>query len=74
MASKEDIELGSSSAGNDMDAVRPVNPPERVSAGAHISSMEQYKQMHERSLKEPEAFWAEMARNHLSWFRDFTEV
>ena len=49
-------------------------PPSRVTSGAHCSSMAQYQAMHARSLAEPAAFWAEMARSELTWFRDFTEV
>ncbi len=49
-------------------------PPARVSEGAHCSSFEAYKAMYERSIKEPNAFWAELARENLAWFRDFKEV
>lgn len=50
-------------------------PQERFAAGAHISSMEQYRTMWERSVgPESDAFWAEIARKELTWQRDFTEV
>ncbi|XP_050727038.1 acetyl-coenzyme A synthetase, cytoplasmic-like isoform X3 [Eriocheir sinensis] len=38
------------------------NPALKVSQISHCSSMEQYKQMHEKSLKDPEAFWGEIAK------------
>uniref|UniRef100_A0A6A7FS68 Acetyl-coenzyme A synthetase n=2 Tax=Hirondellea gigas TaxID=1518452 RepID=A0A6A7FS68_9CRUS len=38
------------------------NPPENVSKKAHCSSMEQYKEMHARSIKYPEAFWGDIAK------------
>ncbi len=41
--------------------------------GAYVGSMEQYRLMYERSLKDPEGFWAEMARE-LDWFRPWSRV
>lgn len=75
MSSKiEDISGNAEHAGNEHDSVKAVMPPARVSEGAHVSSFEQYKAIYERSIKHPQEFWAEAAREHLSWFRDFTEV
>ncbi|XP_045615112.1 acetyl-coenzyme A synthetase, cytoplasmic isoform X2 [Procambarus clarkii] len=39
------------------------NPAQKVAKISHCSSMEQYKQMHEKSLKDPEAFWGEIAKS-----------
>ncbi|XP_071525934.1 acetyl-coenzyme A synthetase, cytoplasmic isoform X1 [Panulirus ornatus] len=39
------------------------NPAERVAKISHCSSMEQYKQMYDKSLKDPEAFWGDIAKN-----------
>lgn len=36
-------------------------PSERARAGAHVSSLEQYRTMHARSLADPEGFWGELA-------------
>ena len=60
--------------GNEHDDVKAVPPPARVSEGAHISSFAQYQEVYKRSIEQPEAFWAAAAREHLAWFRDFTEV
>ena len=49
-------------------------PPAGVAAGAAVSSLEQYKQLHAQSLKDPDTFWGDMARKNLTWFRDFKEV
>ena len=38
------------------------NPNEDISKNAHCSSMEQYKQMHEQSVKNPEQFWGKIAK------------
>ena len=49
-------------------------PPERVSAGAHITSMDDYWAMHARSLNEPEAFWGELANEYIDWIAPFDTV
>ena len=48
-------------------------PPESVSSKAHVGSMEQYRELYERSIKFPEDFWAEQAE-HFSWFRKWDQV
>ena len=68
-----DLELAGS-VGSEMDSAVSVPPPARVAEGAHISSMEVYREMYARSITDPTAFWAEAARSNLTWFRDFTEV
>ena len=41
--------------------------------GAYVASMEQYREMHERSIRDPDAYWAEIARE-LDWFEPWSEV
>ncbi|GMU21779.1 MAG: acetyl-coenzyme A synthetase [Phycisphaerae bacterium] len=36
-------------------------PPPELARKAHISSFEQYKQMYQRSIQDPEGFWSEIA-------------
>lgn len=36
-------------------------PPEAASKGAHVSSLDQYKQMYARSLTDPAGFWGDIA-------------
>ncbi len=46
-----------------------VFPPQpQFAAQAHIGSREQYESLYRRSIEEPEAFWAEMAKE-LRWSR-----
>jgi len=47
---------------------RTFPPPEAVRKNAYVSSTEQYTQMWERSIKEPDGFWLEQAQS-LSWFK-----
>jgi acetyl-CoA synthetase len=50
---------------------RVFDPPRNFSAsvgGAYVSSLDEYKAMHTRSLDDPEGFWGEAA-SELHWFR-----
>lgn len=49
-------------------------PQARVREGAHIDAMETYHHMYDRSLKDADGFWSEMAREHLTWQKDFTKT
>jgi acetyl-CoA synthetase len=48
-------------------------PPESFSSKAHVSSMEQYREMYERSINSPEKFWAEQAER-FCWFKQYDQV
>ncbi|MGP1309518.1 MAG: acetate--CoA ligase [Phycisphaerales bacterium] len=52
---------------------RVFEPTPEMRARAHIGSMAEYAGQHERSIKDPDAFWAEEARRH-RWFTPFTKV
>ncbi len=47
---------------------------ERVRQGAHIAGMAEYQAMYDRSVKDPDAFWGDMARQFLQWQRPFFQV
>ena len=42
-------------------STRVFPPPQGFAEHAHVSTLQQYRQMYERSISDPEAFWAEMA-------------
>jgi len=48
-------------------------PSKAFSERAHIRSLEQYRQMYERSVKDPEGFWSEVA-NEFHWHKTWTKV
>ena len=48
-------------------------PPSSFSEKSHIKSMEQYKEMYQKSINQPEAFWAEQAER-LNWFKKWDKV
>jgi acetyl-CoA synthetase len=49
-------------------------PPERVRDGALVESQAAYTALYERSINDREAFWSEMATEHLDWMSPFTTV
>ncbi|MEX0322596.1 MAG: acetate--CoA ligase [Puniceicoccaceae bacterium] len=52
---------------------RVFNPPASFKESAHINSMEAYRELHKRSLDDPEGFWAEAAES-LHWFKKWNQV
>ncbi|HUO56671.1 MAG TPA: acetate--CoA ligase, partial [bacterium] len=44
-------------------------PPGPISAKAHISSFQKYKEMYDRSIRDPHGFWLEQATAELRWFK-----
>ncbi len=48
------------------DKTYPINP--EFAAQANINA-EQYDEMYQRSVNDPEDFWAEQASNYLTWFK-----
>ena len=50
---------------------RTFPPSAEMRKGAHIQSDEQYKEMWEKSIKDPDGFWLEQAKS-LHWFKEPT--
>ncbi|TLM78915.1 MAG: acetate--CoA ligase [Actinobacteria bacterium] len=48
--------------------------PEWVTERAWIKSMDDYQAMYDRSVEDPEGFWAEMAEEHLYWHKKWDTV
>ena len=53
------------------EKVYPV--PADAAAHAHITDA-QYKEMYQRSVDDPEGFWAEQAEKFVTWFKPWDEV
>jgi acetyl-CoA synthetase len=51
-----------------MTEERTFAPPQNIKANAYISSPQQYQQMWEESLDDPDGFWLEQAKS-LEWFK-----
>jgi acetyl-CoA synthetase len=52
---------------------RVFPPPEEFSRTAHVKSLDDYRALYERSVKDPEGFWAEQAQG-LAWSRKWDRV
>jgi acetyl-CoA synthetase len=52
---------------------RIFEPPATFASAAHIKSREEYDRIYQRSLADPEGFWAEIAGD-LHWFKKWDEV
>ena len=49
------------------------SPSESFAANAHIKSFDEYKAEYDRSIKDPDAFWAEKASEY-HWFKKWDTV
>ena len=48
-------------------------PPEELSKKAYIKTYDEYKELHRRSIEDPDGFWGEMAES-LDWFGKWDTV
>jgi len=53
---------------------RVFPPPASAVQGATISGMDAYRALAAEAERDPDAFWARMAREHLQWTKPFTQV
>ncbi|MEA3366621.1 MAG: acetate--CoA ligase [Planctomycetota bacterium] len=56
-----------------MSEKRTFPPPADLAEKAHISSFDQYQEMYDRSINDPDAFWLEQAEM-LDWFKKPTKA
>ena len=52
---------------------RVFSPPTSFSQQAHLKSREDYDRIYQRSIEDPEGFWAEIA-SELHWFKKWDRV
>ncbi|HEX2776789.1 MAG TPA: acetyl-coenzyme A synthetase N-terminal domain-containing protein, partial [Candidatus Acidoferrales bacterium] len=52
---------------------KPIPPPEDFSKKAHVKSLEDYREMYQKAVANPEAFWGEQAKK-IEWFKAPTKV
>lgn len=57
-----------------MEEERKFPPSKSFSKTAHIKSLKQYKDLYKKSIKNPDAFWAKMAKEFLHWDKKWTKV
>ncbi|MFH0914137.1 MAG: acetate--CoA ligase [Chloroflexota bacterium] len=56
-----------------MEEKRVFPPPKELSEKAYIKSLDEYRKIYQRSVDDPEGFWAEMAQQ-LDWFQKWDKV
>jgi acetyl-CoA synthetase len=61
-------------ADNDFDAAPVHNPPAGFSANAHVKSLDEYRATYDRSVSDPEGFWAEQAEQRITWIEKWHTV
>lgn len=53
---------------------RSIEPSDEFSYNALVKSRQDYDELYQRSIEDPEGFWAEMAGEHIDWFRQWDAV
>ena len=61
-------------ADNDFDAAPVYSPPVEFSANAHVKSLDEYRATYDRSVSDPEGFWAEQAEQRITWIEKWHTV
>jgi len=56
-----------------MGEKRVFNPPEELSKAAYIKNLDEYKEIYQRSVDDPEGFWGEVAEQ-LDWYKKWDKV
>jgi acetyl-CoA synthetase len=56
-----------------MDEKRVFPPSKETSEKAYIKSMDEYKKLYEKSVKDPEKFWGELGEQ-LDWYKKWDKV
>jgi acetyl-CoA synthetase len=57
-----------------MTESRTFPPPKKLQTNAHVKSMEQYQEMYDRSVNDPDGFWLEQAEALVEWFKKPTKA
>ncbi len=55
-----------------MNENRTFPPPAEIQANAYVNSEQQYQEMWDKSIKDPDGFWLEQAKS-LTWFKEPTK-
>ena len=65
--------VDSSAISSTLHENRTFAPPSGFTASANIKSVDEYRALYEKSIREPEQFWAEIAEQH-HWFKKWDKV
>jgi acetyl-CoA synthetase len=59
---------------NAVEKIEKYYPSKEFSDNANIKSMEEYKDLYNQSLSNPDAFWGKMATENIAWEKKFKNV
>ncbi|GKU07147.1 unnamed protein product [Fusarium langsethiae] len=71
---RQNLPTQTATGADGQDLYLPDNMLARHPSKPHIGSLEEYQQMHQLSVTEPDAFWGNLAHELLTWERDFHTV
>ncbi len=57
-----------------MSESKTYPPSEQFAAQANVKSMEAYRDLYDRAQRDPETFWAGLAKSELAWFQPFAKT
>ena len=65
-----------SDAGSDVASNKDhiYSPPMDFSVNAHVKSLDEYRAIYDRSVSDPESFWAEQAEQRITWLEKWHTV
>ena len=61
-------------AENNASETPVYNPKAEFSAKSHVKSLDEYREIYDRSIADPEGFWAEQAEQRITWFEKWHTV
>jgi len=73
MSDKALADLQASSIDSILQEQRSFEPPPEFSRNAHIRSLEEYQDLYNESIKDPDKFWGRIA-GELHWFKKWDKV
>jgi len=57
-----------------LEEKRIFPPSKEFSEKAIIKNMEEYKKLYNKSVEDPDGFWAEVAENNITWYKKWDKV
>ena len=61
-------------AENNASETPTYNPKAEFSTNSHVKSLDEYREIYDRSIADPEGFWAEQADQRITWFEKWHTV
>jgi len=66
--------VGDTKVAQNFDETPIYNPTAEFSGNAYLKSLDEYREIYDRSVSDPEGFWAEQAEQRITWFKKWHTV